>query len=349
MDKIPFVYVLFSGQLYGTERMAIVTAQGISGKYQPILLTPPGLVLAEAEQHQITTQCFDSNWQMAGQLKFYLANNPKLVFVTTRILHSLIIVIFNSFYRRQITHLHVVHGGANEKLSYSRKSLLNPFSLKLIAVSEFVRDRLLSYGVRFQKIEVIENFLLESQIETIPKRQSFTTPGIKRVIIVSRLEPIKRIDLLLDALDFAPALNSLEFRIFGFGSQMKQLQTRVISGNHPVLFEGFSLKILELMANSDLLLHLCPVEPFGLAILEAMAVGLPVLVPDRGGAELLVEDGVSGFQFSADDEQDLALTLEKVGRTYPMMLNSIVDNARKVLKNRFSEHRAISAYLKLLN
>lgn len=349
MKKIPFVYVLFSGQLYGIERMAIATAKGISEEYQPILLTPPGLVLAEAEKHQIPTQTFNCSWKLALELKACLADNPQIVFMTTRILHSLIIITLNNFYRRQINHLHIVHGGANEKLSYSRKSLLNPFSMKLVAVSEFVRERLLTYGVNSQKIEVVENFLLNSQIDKIPQRKPFTSFGIKRVIIVSRLEPIKRIDLLLDALDFLPELNSMEFHIFGFGSQMKQLRTRVFLSNHPVLFGGFSLKILELMADSDLLLHLCPVEPFGLAIVEAMAVGLPVLVPDRGGTELLVENNVSGFQFNADDEQDLALTLQKVGQIYPMMLNSIVNNARNVLKTRFSQHRGISEYLKLLN
>ena len=38
------------------------------------------------------------------------------------------------------------------------------------------------------------------------------------------------------------------------------------------------------IADADLLVHLCPVEPFGLAILEAMAAAVPVLVPNSGGA-----------------------------------------------------------------
>ena len=349
MNKIPLIYILHSGQLYGTERMALVAIQGIAHKFQPIILAPPGLLLAEAKHQGITTECFQNKWDLANKIKSYLVQHKQVVFVTTSVSQSICIMLWNLFYRRQLIHLLMVHGGVDERLSYSRKSMLNYLPVKFIAVSDFVRNRLHVHGVRSQQIEVIENFLLESQIEQMPKRQPFTKSGIKRVIVVSRLDPIKRVDLLFDALDSFPELDSLEFRVFGSGKDTAKLKKRAAECHHQVSLEGFSASVLEEMANSDLLLHLCPVEPFGLAILEAIAVGLPVLVPNRGGVKTLVQHGISGFQFNADNTEDLAFWLFKLQETPAQLLNQVVSNAQKTLKSRFSEQKGIAAYNGLLD
>jgi len=349
MNRIPFIYILYSGQLYGTERMAINTAKGLCREHLSIILTPGGLILNEAACYGITTKCFRNQRDLANYLKSYLAKYQKLVFVTTSVSQSILILLCNLFYRRQIVHLHIVHGGTEEHLSYGRKSLLNNLPVSSIAVSNYVRERLEANGVRLQKIKVIENFLLESEIEKIQKRKPFQEAGIVRVIVVSRLDPVKRLDLIFDALDFSSQLDGLEFRIFGFGSDMEKLKRKASESYPQVIIKGFSNEVFKAMANSDLLLHLCPVEPFGLAILEAMAVGLPVLVPDRGGAKALVQHGVSGFKFKANNEKDLALCLLKLRHASPELLNYIVKNAQKTLKNKFSERQGIDAYLKLIN
>ena len=80
--------------------------------------------------------------------------------------------------------------------------------------------RLQVHGVHPQQIKTIENFLLNSQLEIIPKRQPFTKPGINRIVIVSRLDPIKRVDLLFDALDYCPELAHLEFHIQGYSPRI---------------------------------------------------------------------------------------------------------------------------------
>ena len=349
MSQIPSIYVLYSGKLYGTERMTIKTAKGMSYQNSSVILTPPGSILKEAANHSIATKCFHNNWDLICCLKSYLAQYQKLVFVTTSVSQSISIVLCNLFYRRQIVHLHIVHGGTEEHLSYARKYLLNNLPIGLIAVSNYVRERLEAHRVNPKRIQVIENFLLESEIENIPKRQLFKTTGITQVAIVSRLDPVKRIDLLFDALDSFPELNSLEFRIFGFGRDTDKFKRKVKTKYARVSINGFSEQIWQVMANCDLLLHLCPVEPFGLAILEAMAVGLPVLVPNQGGTKALVADGVSGFHFNADDKIDLARCLLKLQQASPELLNSVVRNARKSLLNRYSEAKGIAAYRQLFN
>lgn len=349
MDLIPVIHVLHSGKLYGTERMTIKIARSLSNKYSSVILTPSGLVLVEAEKHSITTKCFQNGWGLVHYLKLFLVKYSKIVFVTTSVSQSVLIIILNIFYRRHIVHLHMVHGGIEERISYGKKSWLNYLPVELIAVSNYVSERLKIHGVYSHKIKVIDNFLLKSEIEQIPKRKSFKRSGIRQIILVSRLDPIKKIDLLFDALDFSPKLNNLEFHIFGLGTDMEKLKTRAKEKHPQILLKGFSQEIWQVMANYDLLLHLCPVEPFGLAILEAMAIGLPVLIPNQGGTKDLVEHNISGFQFNANDKTDLARCLIGLQQTSPELLNSVVENAYQTIASQYSEEQGIAAYCQLFD
>src|SRR5205823_1478666 len=58
---------------------------------------------------------------------------------------------------------------------------------------------------------------------------------------------------------------------------------------------GFQSKIAELLALADVFLLPAPAEPFGLAILEAMAAGLPVVAVNAGGPAEIVVPGVTGW------------------------------------------------------
>ena len=346
-QKIPLIYVLHSSQLYGTEKMALITIEGLLEQYQPIIFAPPGPLLAEAQRQGITIECFHNSRQLGLQLRPYLAKYHQLAFIATGVSHSILFTLWNLVYRRRVVHLHLVHGGTDERLSYGRKRILNHFPVKLVANSQFVQERLEFHGVSRDNIKVVENFLTGSQIESLPKRQPFVESGVKRIVIVSRLDPIKRVDLLFDALDAVPELGEFEFRLLGTGSNMKQIMER--STHHPNTFvEGFSEQVGEVMANSDLLLHLCPVEPFGLVILEAMAVGIPVLVPNQGGASSIVEPEVSGFHFTANDPLDLAHCLLKLRQAPADLLNKMVTNAHQRLTSQFSQSRGVISYRQLL-
>ena len=103
-----------------------------------------------------------------------------------------------------------------------------------------------------------------------------------------------------------------------------------------------------MLAASDLLLHLCPAEPFGLAILEAMAAGVPVMVPSSGGASSLVTDGCSGFHFQADDPDSLASRLKQLMNAPRDLLNTVVAGGDEALATRFSPVERIHDYQALI-
>jgi hypothetical protein len=182
---------------------------------------------------------------------------------------------------------------------------------------------LLAHDVAASQIVVVENFLPDAQISASPRRPAFSADGIRRVIVVSRVDPIKRVDLLLDALDRHLQLGSLEYSVYGTGWDLDALRARSQRDHPTVRFHGYSDRIPEALCESDLLLHLCPEEPFGLAILEAMAAGLPVLLPDSGGAAGLIEPEVSGWRFRANDPDDLAAQLGRIAGLSSAVLNRV--------------------------
>ncbi|MDD2816473.1 MAG: glycosyltransferase family 4 protein [Thiotrichaceae bacterium] len=347
--KTPLVYILHCGNFYGTEQMALATLEGLSSEYTPILIAPEGVVIAKAEEKGIKTYAFRNLLQLSSQLHEVLSNYYELMVMSTGVKQALLLSVWNIFYRRKLTHLHIIHGGTDERESYGRKAYLNYFPVRFIAVSYFVRSRLIAHGVKASSIDVVENFLLPERVAKSPKRPQFTRQGIQHIVVVSRIDPIKRIDVLLDALDLAPdLLQHLEITILGTGWNLDEMRERAAKYHPQVQFLGFVSDVPQRLANADLLLHLCPTEPFGLAILEAMAADLPVLIPNTGGAAALVENEVSGLHFKANNPEALAKRLRELLTAEPEYLNRLVAGARQAVETRFSAEQGIANYHALL-
>ncbi|MEM7232631.1 MAG: glycosyltransferase family 4 protein [Planctomycetota bacterium] len=345
----PLLYVLHSGNLYGTERMALATLEGLRDSFDATVMAPAGPVHGEAKNRGYQTQTFSGALDFVRSLRRYLSQHREFTFVATGVVHSLSLFFLNALYRRKVVHLHMVHGGTDEKLSYGRKRKLNGKGVTFVAVSKYVRERLIANGVRSEQIEVVENFLEVERIEKSPVRDSFSSgnDSILDVIVISRVDPIKRVDVLLDALDAHPSLQKFQFRVFGTGWDFDSLSARAKEKNPNVSFEGFCDEIPTRLKESDLLLHLCPVEPFGLAILEAMATRIPVLVPNAGGAGSLVDDNETGFVFTQNDPNRLAARLEEIASLSAEQLDETTRCAHETLWSRFSPKDRTEDYRRL--
>jgi glycosyltransferase involved in cell wall biosynthesis len=344
----PLVYVLHSSKLYGTERMALETLFGLRGEFEPILFSPPGPAMDEAEKRGCQVQRFGDKKEFSLSLRRCLAKYPSLTFVATGVVQSAICIFWNLFYRRQIKHFQIVHGGAGERGSYGRKKWLNYASVTFITVSDWARQKLIANGVRPDRIEVIPNFLSEARVAQAPRRPPYERPGVRNVLIVSRMDPLKRVGLLLDALDRCPAeLADISFRILGVGPEMQPLAQRAAATHGNVCFAGHSDNVAAELAGADLLIHTCPVESFGLVVLEAMAANLAVLVPAAGGAAALVEEGISGFKFRADDAADLAARLVELKDAPAQIFNQVVLGGRRAVDQTFAAATILERYRRL--
>jgi glycosyltransferase involved in cell wall biosynthesis len=343
-ERHPLVFVLHSSNLYGTERMSLATAEGLSNEFEPIFLAPPGPALTEAERLGFATGTYRTSLDLAKALRPILKAKKSLTLVATGPRYSLVCMAINLLYQRKIKQVQIVHAGAGEWKDYGRKKYLNPFKIVFVTVSHYCRDKLIHYGVK-RPIEVVGNYLREEQVQSVPRHRAFNAPPAK-ALIVSRLVELKRLDVIFDALDCEPKLADFPIDIIGDGPDRGKYDRR--AAKYPnVRILGFQANVAEYYAACDLLIHTCPTEAFGMVVLEAMAAYVPVLVTDQGGAATLVDDGRTGFKFKADDPQDLARKLVELRSIDPMQLNGIVETAAGELHTRFSEKASLRKYRRL--
>jgi glycosyltransferase involved in cell wall biosynthesis len=327
--------------------MALATAQGLADEFETIFIGPPGPGLIEAERLGFQTRPYRTSKDLALVLRPLLKRYPSLTFVGTGPRYNLVCIALNVFYRRRIKHIQILHGGSGIDKDYARKKILNPFDITFVVVSQWSKDRLIEFGVR-NRIEVIGNFINPAQLAAMPKRARYDQAGVRRVVVVSRIDPDKRVDLLLDALDRKPEeLRDISFRILGVGLDIERLRERARNTHPNVEFAGFSGNVAAELAAGDLLVHTCSIETFGLAVLEAMAARVAALVPDKGGTATLIDDGISGFTFRADDAEHLAERLVELKQAPAELFNRMAENASAKVENEFSASAALQRYREL--
>lgn len=165
---------------------------------------------------------------------------------------------------------------------------------RFIALTQFSRDRLIEGGLPAEKVVVKPNF---SNIQR-------SVGGGKRegALYVGRLSREKGVDILVDAW----RTMDVPLVIIGDGPDREVLQARSTPN---VTFSGWKSAddVASAMAASKLLIVPSVwYENFPMTVVEAMAVGTPVMVSALGALKEIVADGVTGLHFCPGDASDLA-------------------------------------------
>jgi len=177
---------------------------------------------------------------------------------------------------------------------------------RVIAVSDRVRKELEDSGIQPSMITVIPNGIDLSPYRQKAKRTSKAkaadadAQGKRSFLIgtVARLSPEKGIDTLLDAAKIVvTSYPSARFVIAGTGPLERELAQKVrdLRLENCVRMAGFVDNVPGLFSGLDLYVLPSDTEGIPLALLEAMAAGLPVVATRVGGVPEVVVDGVTGF------------------------------------------------------
>jgi len=158
------------------------------------------------------------------------------------------------------------------------------FSDATIAVSDVVRERLVRWGVPARKITVIPNGLEIAALAFDPaareraRAQFGIGPDTYVIGALGRIDENKRVELTVEAA--APMLGErCKILVVGRGDHRTVVEAtaaRLGVSDH-VIFGGFQPDTAAMMAAFDLYAATSVQETFGLAVLEAMASGLPVV------------------------------------------------------------------------
>jgi D-inositol-3-phosphate glycosyltransferase len=192
------------------------------------------------------------------------------------------------------------------------------FADRIVAATELDKQQMLTlYGADPQNIRVVPCGVDLEHFRPFDKNESRIQiglePDVKTVLFVGRMEPLKGIDDLLEAIahilhDHAMPCNRLSLILIGgssedhpdsISSEMERLiRLRDQLGlQEMVTFLGAQgQEVLPLyFSAADVVVMPSHYESFGLVALEAMACGAPVVASDVGGLSYTVEDGVTGF------------------------------------------------------
>lgn len=181
-----------------------------------------------------------------------------------------------------------------------------------------------------------------------------TSSPIVRIGVAARLAPVKGIEHLIAAAKLLEReFPKLILEIAGTGVDRPRLHGQAIAAEiaDRVRFIGWKDDITALMSEWDVYVQPSLAEGFGIAALEAMAAGLPVVATRVGGLCELVEDGTTGWLVNAGDPKALAHRIGSLIREPDMRLR--MGNAgRQRAATRFSLEREASsiqsAYERLL-
>ena len=182
----------------------------------------------------------------------------------------------------------------------------------LTAVSEYLKAQTVrDFSVSPQRIEVIPNFV-DTQVwrpEREPCHRLSLAPGGEKIVMhISNFRPVKRVEDVVAA--FAGIRERVPARLVMVGDGPDRPRARLRAEElgiiDDVMFLGKHQSVDELLSCADLFVLPSENESFGLAALEAMACGTPVVATRAGGLLEVVEDGVTGRLLDVGDVAGMA-------------------------------------------
>jgi N-acetyl-alpha-D-glucosaminyl L-malate synthase BshA len=210
-------------------------------------------------------------------------------------------------------------------------------------------DTIAALGVQHE-IDVIPNFLDCAEYRRRPDaalRARLCPPDRydALVIHVSNLRPVKRVDVALDVFRRIRGRVRARFVVAGDGPVREEVERQAADTGigDDVAFLGEQDDLVALLSVSDLFLLPSIQESFGLAALEAMACGVPVVASRVGGLPEIIEDGVAGFTCSPDDVAGMA------ERGVSLLTDSglharIADAAAALVRENYCTDRVVPLY-----
>jgi glycosyltransferase involved in cell wall biosynthesis len=148
-------------------------------------------------------------------------------------------------------------------------------------------------------------------------------PGSGRVVVVGRLQDQKRIELAIDGFEELLAIRPhATLDIVGTtpprhdARYERRLRDRVVDSPHrsQVTFRGQVDDLEMTWRGADVLVHCGENEAFGLVAAEALAHGVPAVVPLHGGAAEIVRDGVDGYHVDPTDASGMSAVIDRALR-----------------------------------
>lgn len=200
------------------------------------------------------------------------------------------------------------------------------------------------FGVNFKNSEVIYNGIDTSRFKL---KSSYKCKDSFTITMVGRLDGSKDFDTLISITPMlANNIDNLKINIVGDGTDRTRLEelAKICEATSIVNFLGRRSDVPDILHDSDMFVFLNKfLEGFGLALVEAMSCGLPLVTYDLGANSEIVDDGVDGFLVNSQDE-----LIEKINfiANSEELAKKLGQNARKKVEDKFDVKVMVKEYEK---
>ncbi len=192
---------------------------------------------------------------------------------------------------------------------------------KIITVSKFMKRLVEKMGVEDDRVKVIYNGV---------NIQNPARGDVRRLIYVGAFVKQKGVDILIRAFkDIQSKIPDIELVLVGDGPERKRLQNLAADlGIRDVRFTGMMEDLDPFFTERSVFVLPSREEGFGIAILEAMERGVPVVASRVGGIVEIVQDGKSGLLFERENPEALSSAVMKIFGDDRLM-EELVKNGKK--------------------
>jgi glycosyltransferase involved in cell wall biosynthesis len=170
------------------------------------------------------------------------------------------------------------------------------------------------------------------------------------ILAISGLIKIKNIQVLIKCLEILQkkVTSKVKFRVAGDGPLHDHLKEMIKERNLECYFDliGYDDNIGGLMTLTDIFVHPCYDEGFGIAVAEAMIAEKPIIVANAGALPELIENEKTGLivdPFKAEEWANAIIRL----KNDKIFANQLAHNAKKKAEAEFSIEKFVANYEQL--
>ena len=222
----------------------------------------------------------------------------------------------------------------------------------ITAVSSNLKDETYRFFAIEKEIEVIHNFVDVARFQKKPIdafRRVIAPDGERILLHASNFRKVKRVE---DAVHIFAAINKQvpsKMLFVGDGPERPAAESlcRELGICDNMRFVGKQEQMEEILAIADLFVLPSEYESFGLAALEAMAAGVPVISTDAGGLPEVNVQGVTGYLSKVGDIESMTANALNI-LTHEDVLRQFKTNALNHAKG-FDIHNIVPKYEALYN
>ena len=219
-----------------------------------------------------------------------------------------------------------------------------------IAISNYVKEKHIEYGLDPKKIDVIYHFIDGLDLSKGKSSAEEYIENDTYYLYMGRISKEKGIFTLIKSFE---SLSNVKLKIMGIGESYLELKNYVFeNGLSNIEFLGYKdgeekesiikkAKALIVPSEWD--------EPFGRIVIESYQNGTPVIGTNRGGLPELIETSKTGFIFKAGSKSALIDTINRFEGISLQEYLSIRENCINMILTKFNEDKFFDCFINMLS